>query len=104
MKIFKPPPSLHSHPISNLHVPALLVWTSLNSEPREGEEPRGWGGPGYLLQVRTSSPSAGQGGMNSLFMYLVHIHHPMQVSHPGFCQFLCLIPSSSQGLSNPPSN
>ena len=28
---------------------ALLVWTSLNSEPREGEEAMGWGGPGDLL-------------------------------------------------------
>lgn len=102
-KILKPPPSLHSPPIPHLLAPAHLVWTSLSSQPRQGEKARGWGGPGDLLQVPTSSPSAGLGGASGLFMYLLHTHQPMQVPRPGPSMFLCLcsLPSTSQGFSDP---
>lgn len=96
-------PALSPHS-PDLLASALLVWTSLSSEPREWEEARGQGGPGDLLWVPTSSPSAGLGGVSGLFMYLLHTHQPMQVPHPGPSMFLCLcsFPSNSQGFPSPP--
>lgn len=102
-KILKPPPSPHSPHSPDLLAPALLVCSSLSSEPREWEEARGWCSPEDLFQVPTSSPSAGLGGVSGLFMYLLHTHQPMQVPHPGPSMFLCLcsFPSNSQGFCSP---
>lgn len=89
-KNLKPPPSPHSQPIPLTFLP-LPSWSGPSSaEPREGEEARGWCSPGDLLQVPTSSPSAGLGGVSGLFMYLLHTHQPMQVPTPAppcFCAF-----------------
>lgn len=102
-KKLKPPPSPHSQPFPLTFLPPPSWSGPPSAEPREREEARGWCSPGDLLQVPTSSPSAGLGGVSGLFMYLLHTHQPMQVPHPGPSMFLCLcsFPSNSQGFSNP---
>lgn len=82
-------PALSAHS-PDLLASALLVWTSLTSEPREGEEARGWGGPGDLLRSPPPLPVPGWVGCQVYLCTsctLINLCKSPTPAPPCFCAF-----------------
>lgn len=97
----------HPLPYPSPHYPDLLasarlVWTSLSSEPREGEGTRGGVALGTYSRSPPPLPVPGWVGCQVYLCTSCTLINLCKSPHPGPSMFLCLcsFPSSSQGFSS----